>query len=158
MILSHQQIRAILPHRYPIILVDQVLTYEDGKSIHAIKNVSRNEPCFQGLVGKTVYYPRTLTLESFLQTGGILCYNAWSSRRHLSDSALLFGGLAGFTWYREVPAGVTIHHHAVIDSLFDVAAVYHGEIRCQDELVATVEQVTVAVRPLDEIAGVGHAP
>lgn len=157
MTLSHQQVRAILPHRYPILMVDQVLAYEDNHSIHAIKNVSRNEPCFQGLTGEALYYPCTLTLESFLQTGGILCYNAWSAKRDLSDCALLFAGLSGFIWHREVPTGATIHHHAIIDTLLDSAAVYHGEIRHQNELVATVRQVTVAVRAVGNISGKGPA-
>ena len=112
MSMSHQSVRAILPHRHPILMVDKVLSYDGVASIHAIKNVSRNEPCFLAGNGRTAYYPRTLTLELFLQAGGILCYNAWSSIRPLEDSAMLFGGLSGFVWHREVPAGVTIHHHA----------------------------------------------
>ncbi len=47
MTLSHQKVREILPHRHPILMVDRVLEHVKGKSINAIKNVSRNEPCFR---------------------------------------------------------------------------------------------------------------
>ena len=72
MISSHQQVRLILPQRYPILMVDQVLAYEDGHSIHAVKNISRNEPCFQNLVSETLYYPRTLALVSSASRGVFL--------------------------------------------------------------------------------------
>jgi 3-hydroxyacyl-[acyl-carrier-protein] dehydratase len=158
MIRSHQQVRAILPHRFPIIMVDQILALEDRKSIHATKNICRNEPCFHGLSQEELYFPRTLALESFLQAGGILCYDAWSANHNIAESALLFVGLTGFTWHREIPVGVTIHHHASIDVLFEAAAVYHGEVWLENELVAKIEQVTVAVRPMGEVSNGGRTP
>lgn len=47
--LNIHQIRKILPHRYPFLLVDRVEDIEYGKTIHAIKNVTVNEPCLQGI-------------------------------------------------------------------------------------------------------------
>ncbi|MCK5431176.1 MAG: 3-hydroxyacyl-[acyl-carrier-protein] dehydratase FabZ, partial [Gammaproteobacteria bacterium] len=46
--LDIQKIKEFLPHRYPFLLVDKVLAYEPGESLTAIKNVTFNEPCFQG--------------------------------------------------------------------------------------------------------------
>lgn len=151
---THQRVREILPHRFPILMVDRVVSSEDGRAIHAIKNVSRDEPCFRGLdPAATAFYPRTLALESFLQAGGILCYEAWVARGALENSAMLFVGLSGLAWLRDIPVGSQLHHHAQMDTVFDAAAVYHGEIRVEGEIVATIDQVTVAVRPVDELAG-----
>ena len=62
----------LLPHRYPFLLVDRVLSFEPMKSIHAIKSVSINEPFFQG---HFLFYPvmsGVLILEALAQAGGIM--------------------------------------------------------------------------------------
>ncbi len=151
MSLSHQQVREILPHRHPIIMVDRVVSRDIGKSIHAIKNVNRNEPYVRNPLDRN--YPRALVIESFLQAGGILCYDAWSEREDISNCAMLFVGLTGLSWHREVPLGCQLHHHAHIDILLDEAAIYHGEVRIDDEIILVVERVTVAVRPVGELMG-----
>ncbi len=62
-----------LPHRYPMLLVDRVLSVEDGKAV-AIKNVSVNEPFFQGHFPGKPIMPGVLVLEALAQVGGILAF------------------------------------------------------------------------------------
>ena len=62
----------ILPHRYPLLLVDRVLEIQAGKSIVAIKNVSANEPFFQGHWPGRPIMPGVLIIEAMAQAGGIL--------------------------------------------------------------------------------------
>ncbi|MDI6781745.1 MAG: 3-hydroxyacyl-ACP dehydratase FabZ [bacterium] len=65
-------IMKILPHRYPFLLVDRIIEIEKGKKIVGIKNVSINEPFFQGhFPGKPVM-PGVLIIEAMAQTGGVL--------------------------------------------------------------------------------------
>ena len=66
----------MLPHRYPFLLVDRVLEMEKGKSIVAIKNVTVNEPFFQGHFPDLKVMPGVLVVESMAQAGGILLYNS----------------------------------------------------------------------------------
>ena len=66
----------MLPHRYPFLLVDRVLELEKGKSIVAIKNVSINEPYFQGHFPVLKVMPGVLVVEAMAQAGGILLYNS----------------------------------------------------------------------------------
>ena len=61
-----------LPHRYPMLLVDRVLDYEVGKSIRALKNVTINEPFFQGHYPGTPIMPGVLIVEAMAQMGGLL--------------------------------------------------------------------------------------
>lgn len=71
------QIREILkclPHRYPFLLIDRVLSCEPGKSIVAIKNVSSNEPFFQGHFPDNPIMPGVLILEALAQAAAILSY------------------------------------------------------------------------------------
>lgn len=66
----------MLPHRYPFLLVDRVLKMEKGKSIVAIKNVTINEPFFQGHFPVLKVMPGVLVVEAMAQAGGILLYNS----------------------------------------------------------------------------------
>ncbi|HWY26884.1 MAG TPA: 3-hydroxyacyl-ACP dehydratase FabZ [Candidatus Angelobacter sp.] len=72
MILDIAGIQSILPHRYPFLLVDKILEMEPKKRIIGIKNVSVNEPYFQGHFPGKPIMPGVLILESMAQTGGLL--------------------------------------------------------------------------------------
>jgi beta-hydroxyacyl-ACP dehydratase FabZ len=67
-----QKILEIMPHRYPILLVDRVLDYEPEKKIIAIKNVTFNEPFFQGHFPGVPVMPGVLIVEAMAQAGGVL--------------------------------------------------------------------------------------
>ncbi len=70
------EIMDYLPHRYPFILVDRVLEVTPGDKIVALKNVSINEPFFQGHFPQTPIMPGVLIVEGMAQTGGILYFEA----------------------------------------------------------------------------------
>ena len=65
-------INRLLPHRYPFLLVDRVLEFEPYKRVLAIKNVSANEPYFQGHFPGNPVMPGVLVVEALAQAGGIL--------------------------------------------------------------------------------------
>ena len=67
-----EQIQRLLPHRYPFLLVDRVIEIEPGKSIAAIKNVTINEPFFQGHFPGHPVMPGVLIVEAMAQTDGLL--------------------------------------------------------------------------------------
>lgn len=71
-----EKILKILPHRYPFLLVDKVLEIEKGKSIVALKNVTYNEPFFQGHFPTLKVMPGVLVMEAIAQAGGILLYHS----------------------------------------------------------------------------------
>ncbi|HHF51445.1 MAG TPA: 3-hydroxyacyl-ACP dehydratase FabZ [Candidatus Aminicenantes bacterium] len=70
------KIQNILPHRYPFLLVDRVLRLEEGKSILTIKNVTYNEPFFNGHFPENKIMPGVLIIEAMAQSGGILVYHS----------------------------------------------------------------------------------
>ncbi len=72
--LDIQRILGMLPHRYPFLLIDRVLEYEEGKSLVALKNVTSNEPFFQGHFPHLKVMPGVLLIEAVAQAGGILIY------------------------------------------------------------------------------------
>ncbi|MET0256125.1 MAG: 3-hydroxyacyl-ACP dehydratase FabZ [Luteibacter sp.] len=67
-----EQIQRLLPHRYPFLLVDRVIDIDPGKSIVAIKNVTINEPFFQGHFPGHPVMPGVLIVEAMAQTAGLL--------------------------------------------------------------------------------------
>jgi len=70
--LDIQEIKELLPHRYPFLLVDRVSAYEPGESLTAIKNVSFNEPCFQGHFPERPIFPGVLIIEAMAQAAALL--------------------------------------------------------------------------------------
>jgi len=75
-LLNIQDILRFLPHRYPFLLVDRVLSLEKAKSITAIKNVTSNEEFFQGHFPDIKIMPGVLIVEALAQAGGILLFNS----------------------------------------------------------------------------------
>ncbi len=76
MAISIEEILDFLPHRYPFLLVDRVLEMEKGKRIVALKNVTYNEPYFQGHFPDLRVMPGVLIVEALVQAAGILIYNS----------------------------------------------------------------------------------
>jgi UDP-3-O-[3-hydroxymyristoyl] N-acetylglucosamine deacetylase/3-hydroxyacyl-[acyl-carrier-protein] dehydratase len=70
--LSIEQIKEIMPHRYPFLLVDRILSLEEGKRVVGIKNVTINEPFFQGHFPGHPIMPAVLIIEAMAQVGGVL--------------------------------------------------------------------------------------
>jgi len=70
--LDIEEIMRLLPHRFPFLLVDRIVSYEANKTISAYKNVTFNEPFFQGHFPGRPVMPGVLILEAMAQTGGLL--------------------------------------------------------------------------------------
>ncbi len=79
------RIKALLPHRYPFLLVDRVIELEPHKRILAIKNVTINEPFFQGHFPGHPVMPGVLVLEALAQAGGLLTQLSAESDGHSAD-------------------------------------------------------------------------
>ena len=68
------EIRALLPHRYPVLLIDRGVELEPGKRVRCYKSVSVNEPFFQGHFPARPVMPGVLVIEALAQAGGVLSY------------------------------------------------------------------------------------
>ncbi|CAD83353.1 (3R)-hydroxymyristol acyl carrier protein dehydrase [Candidatus Blochmanniella floridana] len=75
-ILHIEEVLELLPHRFPFLLVDRVLNFEKGKFLRAVKNVSFNEPFFQGHFPGKPIFPGVLILEAMAQATGILAFKS----------------------------------------------------------------------------------
>lgn len=104
------EILNMLPHRYPFLLVDKVLDFEVGKYLTAVKNVTVNEPFFQGHFPGYPVMPGVLILEAMAQATGLLGFNTMEEGS--SDKMLyLFVGVDEARFKRQVIPGDTMTLH-----------------------------------------------
>ncbi len=96
------EIMRILPHRYPLLLIDRVIEVEPDKRIVAIKNVSINEPFFAGHFPGTPVMPGVLTIEAMAQAGAIL---GLLDRPELNDAIVYFMGIEEAKFRRPIVPG-----------------------------------------------------
>jgi len=101
--LNVEEIRRILPHRYPFLLVDRILTLEIGKRIVGVKNISINEPFFQGHFPGRPIMPGVLIIEAMAQTGGILAL--LSMPQYLGNSSIFLMGVDKVRFRKPVVPG-----------------------------------------------------
>jgi 3-hydroxyacyl-[acyl-carrier-protein] dehydratase len=101
--LNVEEILRILPHRYPFLLVDRVLAYEPGKRIVGMKNISINEPFFQGHFPGRPIMPGVLIIEALAQTGGILAL--LSTPEHLGSPSVYLLGIDKVRFRKPVVPG-----------------------------------------------------
>jgi beta-hydroxyacyl-ACP dehydratase FabZ len=97
-----QKIQSLLPHRYPFALVDRVIESEPGKRLIAIKNVTINEPFFQGHFPGHPIMPGVLIIEAMGQVGGLLLMDAVEKPE---DYVVYFMALDNVKWRRPVVPG-----------------------------------------------------
>jgi beta-hydroxyacyl-ACP dehydratase FabZ len=101
--LNVEEILGILPHRYPFLLVDRVLSLEKDKRIVGIKNVSINEPFFQGHFPGRPIMPGVLIIEAMAQVGGILAL--LSGEQHLDNPSVFLMGVDKVRFRKPVVPG-----------------------------------------------------
>ncbi len=138
-----RQIMKHLPHRYPFILVDRILEMVPGKSVVGLKNVTINEPFFQGHFPGTPIMPGVLILEAMAQTSGVL---AIASLTEGDEGALMyFMGLDQVKFRKMVVPGdqlimelEVLKQRAKIMKLAGVAKV-DGQVVAEAQLMATIE-------------------
>ena len=101
--LDIKEIIRLLPHRYPFLLVDRILAGEKGKNMLGLKNVSMNEPFFQGHFPSDPIMPGVLILEGMAQVGGILAF--YSIPEMIGEKLIYFAGIDKVRFRRPVVPG-----------------------------------------------------
>ena len=100
-------IRRLLPHRYPMLLVDRVLDWEPGQFLRGLKNVTIDEPFFQGHFPAYPVMPGVLVIEAMAQVAGLLTMLSDVARRDGSQ-LVLFAGIDEARFKRQVMPGDTL--------------------------------------------------
>ena len=142
--LDIHQIRKILPHRYPFLLIDKVTSYEPYKSIVAVKNVSGNEPFFQGHFPVKPIMPGVLIIEAMAQAAALLgCVSTAEVNR---DGHLYYlVGVDQVRFKRPVEPGdqlvIIVEFEKVRQNLWK----FHARATVAEDFVAAAELLTTTV-------------
>lgn len=124
-----------LPHRYPFLLVDRVLEVEPGKSIHAYKNITMNEPYFVGHFPHHPVMPGVLIMEALAQAAGILSFKTMESKPD-ANSVFYFVGIDECRFKKPVMPGDQLHLHVNIERQMRGIWKYKAEARVDGQVVA----------------------
>jgi len=127
-----------LPHRYPFLLVDRVLQCEPGKTIEAVKNVTINEPFFQGHFPHHPVMPGVLIMEALAQAAGILSFKTMGTKPD-ENSVFYFVGIDNARFKKPVTAGDQLHLHIAILRQMRGIWKFKAEARVDGEVVAEAE-------------------
>jgi len=139
------KILQLMPHRYPILLVDRVLELEPGVRISAIKNVSANEPFFQGHFPGHPVMPGVLMIEALAQAAAVLTYVTMKTS-YPEGTLFLFAGIDGARFKRPVGPGDQLNLEVTMDRIkrgvgkFTCRALIDGELACEAELMCALHK------------------
>lgn len=133
-----KEILKYLPHRYPFLLIDRVLDFTPGESLHAIKNVTINEPFFVGHFPVAPVMPGVLILEAMAQATGLLAFKTMSSEPS-PDVLYYFAGIDNARFKRVVEPGDQLHFEVKMIKERRGIGVFYGEAKVDGELVCSAE-------------------
>ena len=140
--LNIEQIKELIPHRYPFLLVDRITDFEPGKWAKGIKCVTVNEPFFQGHFPGAPIMPGVLILEALAQTGALLAVSGMEG--DLSDKLFFFTSLDGVKFRRQVVPGDRLELHC--DNIrmklklckMDARAYVDGKLAAEAQITAAI--------------------
>lgn len=132
------EIMKYLPHRYPFLLIDRVLSCKYGDSITAIKNVTINEGFFQGHFPNTPVFPGVLILEALAQVSGVLVLSD-PDLQPSQESLFLFVGIENARFKRPVVPGDQLRLESRLARMKQNYGVFDTNAYVGDELAASAE-------------------
>ena len=105
----------LLPQRYPLLMIDRILECEPGKRVVALKNVSVNEPCFQGHFPGRPIMPGVLILEAMAQAAGVLMFSAEGQAGRVDDHVYYYVGIDNARFKKPVLPGDRLELEVVLE-------------------------------------------
>jgi 3-hydroxyacyl-[acyl-carrier-protein] dehydratase len=138
-----------LPHRYPFLLIDRIRTVDPGKRIVALKNVTINEPFFQGHFPQRPIMPGVLILEAMAQAAGILVFRTQGNKPD-ADSVYYLAGIDKARFKRPVVPGDQLEIEVLIERglrgvwKFSCKARVDGALVCEAEMLCSVRKAAEA--------------
>lgn len=141
--LDVQQIKLIIPHRYPFLLVDKILEVEDGVRAVGLKNVTINEPFFEGHFPEYPVMPGVLIVEALAQVGAVAMLKAEENRGKIGFLA----GIDNFRFRGQVKPGDTLILELEVTRLKGSIGKGKGTAKVNDKVVAEGELMFALANP-----------
>jgi UDP-3-O-[3-hydroxymyristoyl] N-acetylglucosamine deacetylase/3-hydroxyacyl-[acyl-carrier-protein] dehydratase len=142
MLIGINEIMNYLPHRYPFLLIDRIVAFEENKSISGIKNVTINEPFFQGHFPGHPIMPGVLLLEAMAQTGGVM---ALKSNPDAKNKVLYFMSIDKAKFRKPVGPGDQVRFDLVVTKQRSTIMAFKAEAKVDGAVVAECEMMAMIV-------------
>jgi len=142
MMMNINEIMKVLPHRYPMLLVDRIIEMEPGKRIVGIKNVTANEQFFQGHFPGAPVMPGVLIVEAMAQCGAVLFLRDIPDR---DKRLFLFGGVDKARFRKPVVPGDQLRLECEVLQKRANTVKLRGVAKVDDDIVAEAELLSVMV-------------
>ena len=149
MLQDTRRILNFLPHRYPFLLVDRIIEMEE-ETIKAIKNVTFNEPFFQGHFPENPVMPGVLIVEALAQAGGLLLLDKYSEQFTKDNSVMFLGGVEKARFKKPVLPGDTLDLEVKLVFFRRGVAKIEGTAKVKGEIVASAT-ILSAVKTKEEL-------
>lgn len=133
------QIREILPHRFPFLLVDRIVSWERGKGMVGIKNVTINEPFFTGHFPEQPVMPGVLIIEALAQVGGVFALKELGCGMRIS----YFTGIDNAKFKRQVVPGDQLRLEVTFTARKGTFWKIHGEAKVDGVLAAKADMTAM---------------
>ena len=134
-VMNIHQILEHLPHRYPFLLVDRVLDYVPNVSLHALKNVTINEPFFGGHFPHYPVMPGVLIIEALAQAAAVLSFVSANAKPD-GQSLYYFAGIDKARFKRPVTPGDVLHLHVKLEKQRRGVYLYSAQALVDNEIAA----------------------
>lgn len=147
-IIEAEEIQRILPHRYPFLLVDRVIEIEPPTRAVGLKNVSINEPFFQGHFPTYPVMPGVLIVEAMAQVGGVAVLAA----DEYKDKLALFAGIDNVRFKRQVKPGDTLRIEVEVQKIRRGlgigagTATVDGDLACKGDIMFALVDLPAALK------------
>lgn len=135
-VLEIQSIMRFLPHRYPFLLVDRIVEYQEKERIVGLKNVTINEPYFQGHFPGVPIMPGVLIVEAMAQVGGVLVFKALPNR---DEKLVFFMGIQNARFRKPVRPGDQLRLEMTVLRLRARVGKLNGKAYVDENLVAEAD-------------------
>lgn len=149
---EHSAVRAVLPQRYPMLLVDRVLELVPRTSIRTVKAVTGTDPCYADLPEAAepwqYGYPSSLLIESFGQSAALLWLDGRDPGPEDVDHVLMFVGATDYRFEGVALPGDVLRHEVRLDSVIADTAFASGETWVGARRIASVTTLVATRRPL----------
>ncbi len=140
------EVMKYLPHRYPFLMIDRVLECEPGQALVALKNVTINEPFFQGHFPQQPVMPGVMILEAMAQATGILAFRSDDAVKKMKKPIYYFVGIDKARFKKVVEPGDQLRLSVELKRsvrgiwMFKGTATVDGKVACSAELMCTARE------------------
>ena len=141
--LGIEEIMKVIPHRYPFLLVDRILELEPGQRVVGLKNVTINEPFFDGHFPGHPIMPGVLIIEAMAQVGGMLLMGSVDVPE---NKVVYFVSLDGVKWRKPVKPGDQLRFELEVMQVRGIVCKMRGVAKVDGEVVAEAGEMVAMLR------------